>query len=194
MILGVSGSPRPKSTEYVLKHALASLDEFGYETKYWSVMGKKLNFCTHCDHCRKGEGCVFKDDMKALYPLLEEADAYVFATPIYNGNVSGQMKTLMDRCRALLSRNPKVFRYKPIIGVAVGGDRVGGQEAALMQIASFFQMNGGVAVSGGVFGANLGASFWSRDSLEGVVEDEEGFKSLAMTIKRLDKYVREMKR
>jgi multimeric flavodoxin WrbA len=193
MILGVSGSPRTSATEHVCKHALESLELLGYETQYWSVLGKKINFCTHCDFCRKGEGCVFKDDMNTLYPLLEEADAYVFATPVYNGNVSGQMKTLMDRCRALFSRNHKVFRYKPVIAVAVGGDRSGGQEPSIQQIASFFMMNGGVPVSGGTFGANLGASFWSRDSLEGVLEDTEGFRSLSMTIKRLDKYMGEHK-
>ena len=191
MILGVSGSPRSNATEHVLKHSLLSLEGLGYETQFWGVMGKKINFCIHCDYCRKGEGCVFKDDMNTLYPLLEEADAYVFATPVYNGNVSGQMKTLMDRCRALFSRNHKVFRYKPVIAVAVGGDRAGGQEPAIQHIASFFLMNGGVPVSGGTFGANLGATFWSRDSLEGVMDDEEGFKSLSMTIKRLDKYMRE---
>ena len=194
MILGVSGSPRSSATEHVLKHALLSLGGLGYETQYWSVMGKKINFCIHCDFCGKGDGCVFKDDMNTLYSLLEEASAYVFATPVYNGNVSGQMKTLMDRCRALLSRNHKVFRYKPVIAVAVGGDRVGGQEPAIQQITSFFVMNGGVPVSGGTFGANLGATFWSKDTLEGVLEDEEGFKSLSMTIKRLDKYMKEHKK
>ena len=194
MILGVSGSPRSSATEHVLKHALLSLGGLGYETQYWSVMGKKINFCIHCDFCGKGDGCVFKDDMNTLYSLLEEASAYVFATPVYNGNVSGQMKTLMDRCRALLSRNHKVFRYKPVIAVAVGGDRVGGQEPAIQQITSFFVMNGGVPVSGGTFGANLGATFWSKDSLEGVLEDEEGFRSLSMTIKRLDKYMKEHKK
>jgi len=191
MILGVSGSPRPKATEYVCKNALAQLEELGYETAYWSVMGKKLNFCTHCDYCRKGEGCVFKDDMNTLYPLLEEASAYVFATPVYNGNVSGQLKTVMDRCRALFSKDNKVFRYKPVIAIAVGGDRVGGQEPAIQQISSFFIMNGGVPVSGGTFGANLGATFWSKDTLEGVMEDEEGFRSLSKTVKRLDKYLKE---
>jgi len=193
MILGVSGSPRPKATEFVLKAALKQLEELGHETKIWTVMGKKINFCIHCNYCMKKEGCVFKDDMSTLYPLLEKADAYVFATPVYNGNVSGQMKTLMDRCRALLSRNHKVFRYKPSIAIAVGGDRIGGQEPAIQQIASFFIMNGGVPVSGGTFGANLGAAFWSKDTLEGVLEDEEGFRSLSMTIKRLDKYMRERK-
>ena len=191
MILGVSGSPRHKSTEYVCKKALEQLTGLGYETVYWSVMGKKLNFCTHCDVCLKREGCVFDDDMNVLYPLLEEAEAYVFATPVYDGNVSGQLKTVMDRCRALFTRNHTVFRYKPVITIAVGGDRVGGQEPAMQQIAGFFVMNGGVPVSGGSFGANLGAAFWSKDTLEGVMEDEEGFRALSRTVKRLDKYLKE---
>jgi multimeric flavodoxin WrbA len=97
----------------------------------------------------------------------------------------------MDRCRALLTKNNKVFRYKPVISIAVGGDRSGGQEPAIQQITSFFMMNGGIPISGGTFGANLGATFWSKDSLEGVMEDSEGFRSLEMTIKRLDKYLKE---
>jgi multimeric flavodoxin WrbA len=129
--------------------------------------------------------------MDTLYSLLEEAEAYVFATPVYNGGVSGQLKAVMDRCRALLSRNNKVFRYKPVISIAVGGDRSGGQEPAIQQMSSFFTMNGGVPISGGTFGANLGATFWSKDTLEGVLEDEEGLRSLVMTVKRLDKYLKE---
>ncbi|RLI02761.1 flavodoxin family protein [Candidatus Bathyarchaeota archaeon] len=194
MILGVSGSPRSKSTEYVCKQALQMLEELGYETKYWSVKGKKINFCTHCDYCKKGEGCVFNDNMQSLYELLEEATAYVISTPVYNGNVSGQLKTVMDRCRSLFSRNHKVFRYKPVIAIAVGGDRAGGQEAAIQQIIDFYVMNGGLPISGGTFGANLGASFWSKDSLKGVMEDEEGFRSLQKTVKLLDKYIKEYKK
>lgn len=191
MILGVSGSPRHQATEYVCKNALKRLEELGYETEYWSVLGKELNFCTHCDHCKGGAGCVFKDDMQSIYPLLEKAVAYVFATPVYNGGVSGQLKVVMDRTRALLRKNNKVFRYKPAISIAVGGDRIGGQEPAIQQIASFFILNGGLPVSGGSFGANLGASFWSKDTLEGVLKDEEGFRSLSMTVRNLDKYLKE---
>jgi multimeric flavodoxin WrbA len=189
MILGISGSPRSKATEYVCKKTLAQLEALGYKTTYWSVMGKKLNFCTHCNYCRKSEGCIFNDDMTILYQLLEDASAFVFATPVYNGYISGQLKTVMDRCRALLSRNNKVFRYKPAITIAVGGDRAGGQEPAIQQMSSFFIMNGAVPISGGTFGANLGATFWSKDTLEGVMEDEEGYISLSKTIKRLDKYL-----
>jgi multimeric flavodoxin WrbA len=70
------------------------------------------------------------------------------------------------------------------MAIAIGGDRVGGQELAIQQIITFFMLNGIIAVSGGAFGANIGASFWSKDSLEGVKEDEEGFRSLRKTVKR----------
>ena len=193
MILGVSGSPRSMATEFVCKTALKKLEEFGYETNYWSAMGKKINFCTHCDYCKKGLGCVFDDDLSLLYQLLVDAEAYVFASPVYNGSVSGQLKTIMDRSRGLLSKNNKVFRYKPAIAIAVGGDRAGGQERALQQIAYFLTLNGAVYISGGFFGANMGASFWSKDTLNGVKEDEEGFKSLSKTVKRLDRYIKEQR-
>jgi hypothetical protein len=46
-----------------------------------------------------------------------------------------------------------------------------------------------IAVSGGFFGANLGATFWTKDTLEAARQDEEGFKSLRKTIKRFIEYL-----
>ena len=48
-----------------------------------------------------------------------------------------------------------------------------------------------LAVSGGSFGANIGATFWSKDTLEGVKEDDEGLKSLRKTVKRFAEHVEE---
>ncbi len=97
----------------------------------------------------------------------------------------------MDRTRALLAKNNDAFRFKPGVAVAIGGDRAGGQELALQQILGFYTLNGAVPVSGGFFGANLGASLWSKDSLKGVKEDSEGLKSLRKTVKRMDTYLKE---
>jgi multimeric flavodoxin WrbA len=90
----------------------------------------------------------------------------------------------MDRTRALVAEDKDVFKGKIGMAIAVGGDRNGGQEFALMQIHSFFIINGMVPVGGGFFGANLGATFWSRDTLDGVKADEEGFRSLKKTVKK----------
>jgi len=183
MILGICGSPRKQATEYVLKKALDILVTCEIQTEFFSVRGKNIGFCIHCDYCiRTQQGCAIKDDMGELYNWLTVAEGIIIASPVYNGGISAQMKTVMDRCRALLAANPSVFKGKLGMAITVGGDRMGGQEPAIEQIITFFLINGVTPVTGGSFGANLGATFWSRDSLKGVKMDSEGFKTLKKTI------------
>ena len=61
---------------------------------------------------------------------------------------------------------------------------MGGQELAVQQIHTFYVLNGMIPVSGGFFGANLGATFWSHDTLEEAKKDIEGFRSLRKTTRR----------
>jgi multimeric flavodoxin WrbA len=114
------------------------------------------------------------------------------ATPIYNGGLSANIKAVMDRCRALGAVDFNFLQYKVGMGITVGGDRAGGQELAMQQIIAYYILNGAIPVSGGAFGANLGANFWSHDTLDGVKSDEEGFRSLRKTLKHftvfLEKY------
>ena len=191
MILGVCGSPRAKTTEYVLREALRMLGERGFETEFFTVRGKETGYCTHCDYCLQKRGCAIQDDVQGLYPLLKEAEGLVFASPVYNGGVSAQMKAVMDRTRALLAADPNVFRGKVGMAIAIGGDRSGGQELAIQQIMTFYTLNGVLTLSGGFFGANIGASFWSRDTMEGIKDDEEGFRSLRKTVKRFSEFIKE---
>jgi multimeric flavodoxin WrbA len=184
MILGISGSPRRQATEYVLSTALKILADRGLETRLFSVRGKNISPCKHCDYCLKNAECFIKDDMYQLYPLIKEASGLVIATPVYNGGISAQTKIIIDRTRASLAADPNALRHKTGMAIAVGGDRMGGQELAIQQIHTFYILNGMIPVSGGFFGANLGATFWSRDTLEGAQKDEEGFRSLRKTVKR----------
>lgn len=160
------------------------LKEKGLETAEFTVRGKQISPCRHCDYCLKNKECVVKDDMYQLYSLLREADGLVIATPVYNGGLSAQTKIMIDRTRAALAADPLALRLMPGMAIAVGGDRMGGQELAVQQIHAFFILNGMIPVSGGFFGANLGATFWSRDTLEGAMNDEEGFRSLRKSVKR----------
>ena len=189
MILGLCGSPRAKATEHVLRKALEMLEERGFETEFYTVRGKDLGFCIHCDHCLEGAGCILQDDMQELYPLMVEAEGFVIATPVYNGGVSAQVKAVMDRTRALLAADPEAFRGKAGIAIAIGGDRSGGQELALQQIITFYTLNGVLTLSGGFFGANIGAAFWSQDTMEGIVADEEGFRGLRKTLRRFSEFL-----
>jgi len=188
LLLGICGSPRRQGTEYAIKYALNyATEKFGFETEYWTVRNKEINFCLHCDYCvREKKGCVNKDDMEKLYPKLEQAKFFLFGTPVFQGSLSGQLKTVMDRNRALVAKNANIFKDKIGAALAVGGDRSGGQEVAIRTILDFFQQNHIHPVSGGAFGANLGASLWSRDlGKNGVEKDVEGLKTIRKVIKRL---------
>lgn len=189
MIVGISGSPRRQATEHVLEQALEMLKQKGFQTHLWTVRGKWLEYCTHCDFCLTNKECFFRDDMEELYEHLLYAKGIIFATPVYNGGVSAQIKTVMDRTRSVLAADKNFFKGKIGMGIAVGGDRAGGQELALWQIHTFFVINGMVPVGGGPFGANLGATLWSKDTLEGVKLDEEGLRSLRKTVKRFADYM-----
>ena len=190
-ILGICGSPRKQGTDFALHYALQHASEkFDFDTEFWSVKNKNIMFCTHCDYCiREKEGCINADDLQELYPLLENTKFFLIGTPVFQGTLSGQLKTVFDRSRALVAKNPEVFKNKVGAALAIGGDRNGGQETAIRSILDFYQQNHIISVSGGAFGANLGASLWSKDlGMKGVQNDEEGLRSIRKVIKRMNEF------
>ncbi|MFW9831196.1 MAG: flavodoxin family protein, partial [Candidatus Thorarchaeota archaeon] len=99
---------------------------------------------------------------------------------------SGQLKTLLDRTRALVAQKPDVFDGKIGAGIAIGGDRIGGQEPTLRTIHDFYTINLIFSIGGGAFGANLGATIWSKDKgALGAEADKRGLRSLYKTVDRL---------
>ena len=187
-IIGISGSPRDGATESGVKLSLEFMESnFGAKTRFESVRGKEINFCKHCDYCLENrKGCVLDDGMGPIYEGLEWADAIIIGTPVYHGSLSAQTKAVIDRTRAMLARDSMIFASKFGVGLAVGGDRNGGQELALQTINIFFIMNLITPVSGGAFGANFGIIFWSKDGKGlGLEADKEGRGSMEKTLKRL---------
>jgi multimeric flavodoxin WrbA len=193
-IVGISGSPRKKATEYVLEKALSDLEDVGFETAMFTIRGKEIAPCKHCDYCLKKKECINKDDMFEVYDLFRKADGIIMASPMYNGSISAQIKAVMDRCRALGAEDVDMLQGKIGMSIAVGGDRVGGQELAIQQINTFYILSGIIPVSGGPFGANLGGVFWSQDTLEGVKEVDYRFKTLNKTLKRFTEFLNDYRK
>ena len=97
-VLGVSGSPRKGNSFAMLEAALEGAREAGAEA-YDIVFPNKMNFkgCQSCMGCRETGVCVLKDDMTPVYDQLREADVWIYATPIYFDDISGQLKLFNDR-------------------------------------------------------------------------------------------------
>ena len=127
--------------------------------------------------------------MLDVYKNLQDSDGIVLATPIQSGGISSNLSAIMDRTRALEAVDYNLLRGKIGMSIAVGGDRTGGQDFAHLKNISYFMIHGIIPVSGGPFGSNLGASFWSDDSLENIKKDTYGWESLNRTLIEFENFL-----
>lgn len=185
-VFGICASPRIGTTHYVLEKALDMLE---CESEMFSCHAKDLKPCMHCDYCLENKKCIIQDDMAEVYENLQKADGIILATPVQSGSVSSNMSIIMDRTRALEAIDYNLLRGKIGMSIAVGGDRTGGQDFAHLSNITYFMIHGIIPVSGGPFGSNLGASFWSEDDIEKLKEDDYGFKSLERTLAEFENFL-----
>lgn len=101
-VLIISSSPRKNSNSEALCKAFAEgAVEAGKEAEIVTLRDKTINFCRGCFACQKTQKCVIKDDAVEICQKALTADVLVFATPIYYYEMSGQLKTMLDRLNPL---------------------------------------------------------------------------------------------
>ena len=101
-VLIVSTSPRMNSNSEALARAFADgATAAGHRAELISLRGKTVNFCRGCFVCQEKQRCVIRDDADEICQKALTADVLVFATPIYYYEMSGQLKTLLDRLNPL---------------------------------------------------------------------------------------------
>ncbi|MBO4382039.1 MAG: flavodoxin family protein [Bacteroidales bacterium] len=83
----------------------------GNEVEFITLRGKEIKFCVGCLACQKLGACVIKDDVPAIMESVLNADVVCWATPIYYYEMSGQMKTLIDRMNAMY---PKDYKFRDV--------------------------------------------------------------------------------
>ncbi len=103
-VLIVSVSPRVNSNSEALATAFArGAKAAGHVVEQISLRGKTVSFCRGCFACQETRRCVIRDDADEICQKALHADVLVFATPIYYYEMSGQLKTLLDRLNPLFS-------------------------------------------------------------------------------------------
>ena len=122
-VLIISTSLRGGSnSELLAKECAKGAEEAGNRVELLSLKGKKIQYCIGCLSCIKTGKCVQKDDAPEIMEKLRRADVLVFATPIYYYEMSGQMKTLLDRMNPLYSSDYAFREVYMIATAADGGD------------------------------------------------------------------------
>ena len=99
-ILILNGAPRKNgSTASLIKAFAEGATASGNEVREAYIQGMGIKACLGCDACMKTHaGCVQKDEgMAEISENLSWCDVIVFASPVFFGNVTAQLKAVIDR-------------------------------------------------------------------------------------------------
>ena len=129
-VLVISTSLRGKSNSEILAERLAAgAKDAGHQVELISLKGKDIRFCIGCMACQKTQKCVQKDDAIEIAEKVKNADTLVFATPVYYYEMSGQMKTLLDRMNPLYTAD---YRFRRVYMLSTAAeDETGTAEKAV---------------------------------------------------------------
>lgn len=103
-IVAILGSPRSQGNSTILADTLtAAAEQRGAKVARYVLNDMKVRGCQACSACKgKSERCVVKDDLAQVLEDVVRSEVVVLATPVYWGEVSGQMKLFIDRTYSFL--------------------------------------------------------------------------------------------
>jgi multimeric flavodoxin WrbA len=70
------------------------------------VMTKNFRYisgCDQCGRCKKTGHCIINDDIAPLLDSIRDCDSLILATPLIFGDMTAQMKTVIDRFTSFLN-------------------------------------------------------------------------------------------
>lgn len=144
-ILGVSLGTKNGNNDTICRVALEECKKYGAEIEFIHLFDWDIKYCSGCVACSrglvmgKGMICTQKDDYKALYEKMIEADGVLFVDPIYESGASGLYHVITDRMgpghdtgMMLMADgelkkagkeglNPRYFQQKALSFIAIGG-------------------------------------------------------------------------
>jgi len=112
-IVILNGSPRKKgNTSALAAEFTRGAKEAGHTVTEFFLDGMDIHGCKGCfgGHSSRECPCVQKDDMVQIYPAVKRCDVIVLATPLYYWNMSGQIRTAVDRLFALEEGDGNLLR------------------------------------------------------------------------------------
>lgn len=119
-ILVLNGSPRANGNTAAMVNAFVEgAKENGHHITVVPICQKKIAGCLACEYCHTK--CIQRDDMQEIYPVLEETDMIVLASPVYYHSFTGQLQCAVNRIYAL--DKPKNLKKAALI-LSSGSDHV----------------------------------------------------------------------
>lgn len=167
-VLMLNGSAKAKGCTYTALSAIAdTLKAEGIESEIVCIGGDPVRDCIGCGACSNLDSrCTFDDDLvNKLLQKAEEADGFIFGTPVYFAHPSGRLLSVLDR---MFYAGKSVMAGKP--GAAIASARRAGTTASIDVLNKYFNFNQMPIVS---------AQYWNMvhgNKPEDVLQDKEGIQ------------------
>lgn len=169
-VLLINGSAKEASCTFTaLSHVAKILEQSGVACEIVQLGGEPIRDCTGCLACRQLDNqCVHDDDMiNAIIKKAEQADGFVFGSPVYYAHPSGRLLSALDR---IFYAGSSVFAHKP--GFAVVSARRAGTTASFDVINKYFTLAQMPIVSSTYWNMVHGAK------PDDVLQDKEGIQTM----------------
>ena len=146
-IVALQTSPRKDQLTASLAEAvLGGYEEKGGEVELIHINHMDVKTCIACEDgwgiCRDGD-CILEDDFEAIRKKMGEADAVVFATPVYWHDLSESAKTFLDRLRRVEAFSGRhTCEGKKVIGITAAGGSGNGAVKALLNLEDYLRRLG----------------------------------------------------
>lgn len=166
-VLVISTSLRKNgNSEHLGDEFIKGAGDAGHIVEKITLRNQSLHFCTGCLACQRNKqgSCVIKDDADIIVKKMAEADVIAFATPIYFYEMSGQMKTLLDRTNPLFPI-PYNFRDIYLLTSAADGEKTA-MEGAIKGLQGWIDCFENATLKGVVYGT-------STDEINAILEHPE---------------------
>lgn len=112
-VVAFIGSPRKNgNTASLVLEAVRGAEAAGAQASVHYLNSMNIKPCQSCFYCRSEDTCIIEDEMKAVYPELQKADAVIIGSPVYMFQVAAQTKILFDRMFPLMDA-----QFRPRFGI-----------------------------------------------------------------------------
>lgn len=112
-IVVLNGSPRKNGNTSALINAFTKgAEKTGNNVIIFNLNDMNIHGCLgcFCGHSSKDYPCIQNDDMKQIYSAIKTSDVIILASPLYYWNLSGQLRTCIDRLFALEEGDENLLR------------------------------------------------------------------------------------
>ncbi len=147
-IIAIQSSPNSDGlTAKTAKIVLRGAEAEGASNELVNLNEVTIKPCVACDggwgECRREGTCIIDDEFQSLRDKIHAADATVFATPVYWGDLSESAKIFLDRLRRCEVKGDfKALNGKVALGIASAGGSGNGCVKALLHLEDYIKRVG----------------------------------------------------